>query len=34
MAGFLDERALEIRLPAEHGSDLVAEPTRQINRLR
>ena len=33
-AAFLDERALEIRLLAEHRSDLVAERTRQINRLR
>ena len=31
---FLDERALEIRLLADHRSDLVAERTRQINRLR
>jgi transposase len=33
-AAFLDERALEIRLLAGHRSDLVAERTRQINRLR
>jgi transposase len=33
-AAFLDERALEIRLLADHRSDLVAERTRQINRLR
>src|SRR6202162_1107159 len=31
---FLDERALEIRLLSDHRSDLVAERTRQINRLR
>ncbi len=31
---FLDERALEIRLLADHRADLVAERTRQINRLR
>jgi transposase len=31
---FLDERALEIRLLADHRSDLVAERTRQISRLR
>jgi transposase len=31
---FLDERALEIRLLTDHRSDLVAERTRQINRLR
>lgn len=33
-AAFLDERALEIRLLADHRSDLVAERTRQIARLR
>jgi transposase len=33
-AAFLDEWALEIRLLADHRSDLVAERTRQINRLR
>lgn len=33
-AAFLDERALEIRLLADHRSDIVAERTRQINRLR
>jgi transposase len=33
-AAFLDERALEIRLLADHRSGLVAERTRQINRLR
>ena len=33
-AAFLDERALEIRLLADHRSDLIAERTRQINRLR
>jgi transposase len=33
-AAFLDERALEIRLLADHRSDLLAERTRQINRLR
>jgi transposase len=33
-AAFLDERALEIRLICDHRSDLVAERTRQINRLR
>jgi transposase len=33
-AAFLDERALGIRLLADHRSDLVAERTRQINRLR
>jgi transposase len=33
-AAFLDERALEIRLLADHRSDLVVERTRQINRLR
>ena len=33
-AAFLDERALEIRLLHEHRADLVAERTRQINRLR
>ena len=31
---FLDERALEIRLLSDHRSDLIAERTRQINRLR
>ena len=31
---FLDERALEIRLLADHRADLVVERTRQINRLR
>lgn len=31
---FLDERALEIRLLADHRADLVTERTRQINRLR
>ena len=31
---YLDERALEIRLLADHRSDLVTERTRQINRLR
>ena len=31
---YLDERALEIRLLGDHRSDLVAERTRQINRLR
>lgn len=31
---FLDQRALEIRLLADHRSDLVAERTRQISRLR
>lgn len=31
---FLDERALAIRLLADHRVDLVAERTRQINRLR
>ena len=31
---FLDERAMEIRLLADHRSDLVAERTRTINRLR
>jgi transposase len=31
---FLDERALEIRLLADHRSDLITERTRQINRLR
>jgi transposase len=30
----LDERALEIRLLGDHRSDLVAERTKQINRLR
>jgi transposase len=33
-AAFLDERALEIRLLADHRSDVVVERTRQINRLR
>lgn len=33
-AAFLDERALEVRLLADHRSDLVRERTRQINRLR
>jgi transposase len=33
-AAFLDERAMEIRLLAEHRSDLVAERTRIENRLR
>jgi transposase len=33
-AAFLDERALEIRLLADHRSDIVAERTRAINRLR
>jgi transposase len=33
-AAFLDERALEIRLLADHRSDLIAERTKQINRLR
>jgi transposase len=33
-AAFLDETALEIRLLADHRSDLVAERTRQISRLR
>jgi transposase len=33
-AAFLDERALEIRLLGDHLADLVAERTRQINRLR
>jgi transposase len=31
---FLDQRALEIRLLLDHRADLVAERTRQINRLR
>lgn len=31
---FLDEQALEIRLLADHRSDMVAERTRQIARLR
>jgi transposase len=31
---FLDERALEIRLLHDHRADLVAERTKQINRLR
>ncbi len=33
-AAFLDEQALEIRLLADHRTDLVTERTRQINRLR
>jgi transposase len=33
-AAFLDERAMEIRLLADHRTDLVTERTRQINRLR
>jgi transposase len=33
-AAYLDERALEIRLLHDHRSDLIAERTRQINRLR
>lgn len=33
-AAFLDERALEIRLLADHRADMVAERTRQIARLR
>jgi transposase len=33
-AAFLDEQAMEIRLLADHRADLVAERTRQINRLR
>ena len=33
-AAFLDERALEIRLLTDHRADLIAERTRQINRLR
>lgn len=33
-AAFLDGRALEIRLLGDHRSDLVAERTKQINRLR
>lgn len=33
-SAFLDERALEIRLLDDHRSDLLAERTRQINRLR
>lgn len=33
-AAFLDERALEIRLLADHRSDMVAERTRMISRLR
>jgi transposase len=33
-AAFLDEQALEIRLLVDHRADLVAERTRQINRLR
>lgn len=33
-AAFLDERAMEIRLLHDHRSDLIAERTRQINRLR
>jgi transposase len=31
---FLDERAMEIRLLLDHRSDLVAERTRTVNRLR
>lgn len=31
---FLDERAMEIRLISDHRSDLVAERTRTVNRLR
>jgi len=31
---FLDERAMEIRLLADHRGDLVAERTRTVNRLR
>ena len=33
-AAFLDERAMEIRLLADHRSGLVTERTRQISRLR
>lgn len=33
-AAFLDERALEIRVLAEHRQSIVAERTRQIDRLR
>lgn len=33
-AAFLDERALEIRLLHDHRTDLLAERTKQINRLR
>jgi transposase len=33
-AAFLDEQAMEIRLLADHRDDLVAERTRQQNRLR
>jgi transposase len=33
-AAFLHERALEIRLLADHRADLVVERTREINRLR
>jgi transposase len=33
-AAFLDERAMEIRLLADHRDDIVAERTRQQNRLR
>jgi transposase len=33
-SAFLDERALEVRLLLDHRSDLVAERTKQINRLR
>jgi transposase len=33
-AAFLDEQAMEIRLLADHRTDLVTERTRQINRLR
>jgi transposase len=31
---YLDERAMDIRLISDHRSDLVAERTRTINRLR
>ena len=33
-AAFLDERAMEIRLLADHRGDLIAERTRIQNRLR
>jgi transposase len=33
-AAYLDEQAMEIRLLADHRSDLVAERTRTVNRLR
>ena len=33
-AAYLDEEAMEIRLLADHRTDLVAERTRHINRLR